>query len=67
MLKKRVIFVLLYDRGTFMLSRNFRLQKAGNLRWLKENYDFSRIAFSIDPYSIPIGKSYPRLYYYAYD
>jgi imidazole glycerol-phosphate synthase subunit HisF len=48
MLKKRVIFVLLYDRGTFMLSRNFRLQKVGNLRWLKENYDFSRIAFSID-------------------
>jgi cyclase len=48
MLKKRVIFVLLYDRGTFMLSRNFRLQKVGDLRWLKENYDFSRIAFSID-------------------
>ena len=48
MLKKRVIFVLLYDRGTFMLSRNFRLQKVGDLRWLKGNYDFSRIAFSID-------------------
>ena len=48
MLKKRVIFVLLYDKGTFMLSRNFRLQKVGDLRWLKENYDFSRIAFSID-------------------
>ena len=48
MLKKRVIFVLLYDSGTFMLSRNFRLQKVGDLRWLKENYDFSRIAFSID-------------------
>ena len=31
-----------------MLSRNFRLQKVGDLRWLKENYDFSRIAFSID-------------------
>ena len=61
MLKKRVIFVLLYDRGTFMLSRNFRLQKVGNLRWLKENYDFSRIAFSIDPYSITIGKPHPRL------
>lgn len=31
-----------------MLSRNFRLQKVGNLRWLKNNYNFSRIAFSID-------------------
>jgi imidazole glycerol-phosphate synthase subunit HisF len=48
MLKKRVIFVLLYDRGTFMLSRNFRLQKVGDLHWLKGNYDFFRVAFSID-------------------
>lgn len=48
MLKKRVIFTLLYDGGSFMLSRNFRLQKVGNLLWLKKNYDFSRIAFSID-------------------
>ena len=31
-----------------MLSRNFRLQKVGNLRWLKHNYNFSKIAFSID-------------------
>ena len=48
MLKKRVIFVLLYDRGTFMLSRNFRLQKVGDLGWLKKNYNFFRVAFSID-------------------
>ena len=31
-----------------MLSRNFRLQKVGNLNWLKKNYNFSKIAFSID-------------------
>lgn len=31
-----------------MLSRNFRLQKVGDGRWLERNYDFSRIAFSID-------------------
>lgn len=31
-----------------MLSRNFRLQKVGNLRWLQKNYNFSQIAFSID-------------------
>ena len=48
MLKKRIIFTLLYDQGTFVLSRNFGLQKVGDLRWLKENYDFSRVAFSID-------------------
>jgi cyclase len=48
MLKKRIIFTLLYDSGNFMLSRNFRLQKVGNLDWLKKNYDFSKISFFID-------------------
>tara|TARA_B100000676_G_C18028691_1_gene817211 strand:- start:729 stop:1526 length:798 start_codon:yes stop_codon:yes gene_type:complete len=48
MLKKRVVFTLLYSDGVFMLSRNFRLQKVGDLRWLKQNYNFSKIAFSID-------------------
>ena len=31
-----------------MLSRNFRLQKVGDLQWLKKNYNFSHISFSID-------------------
>lgn len=31
-----------------MLSRNFRLQKVGNLNWLQTNYNFSQISFSID-------------------
>ena len=48
MLKKRIIFTLLYDNGNYMLSRNFRLQNVGNLNWLKENYVFSKISFSID-------------------
>jgi len=48
MLKKRIIFTLLYDSGSFMLSRNFRLQCVGNIDWLQSNYDFSRIAFFID-------------------
>lgn len=48
MLKKRLIFTLLYNQGNFMLSRNFNLQKVGNLDWLKENYDFHAIASSID-------------------
>lgn len=48
MLKKRVIFTLLYDNASFMLSRNFRLQKVGDIQWLNKNYDFSHITFSID-------------------
>lgn len=48
MLKKRVIFTLLYNNGQFMLSRNFRLQKVGNLEWLQSNYNFSQISYSID-------------------
>lgn len=48
MLKKRLIFSLLYSNGQFMLSRNFRLQKVGSLQWLKTNYNFSHISYSID-------------------
>ena len=48
MLKKRLIFSILYDRGNFVLSRNFRLQKVGDLKWLQDNYNFSKIAFFID-------------------
>ena len=48
MLKKRLIFTLLYSSGSFMLSRNFRLQTVGNLDWLQRNYDFSRISNYID-------------------
>ena len=48
MLKKRLIFTLLYNDGHFMLSRNFRLQKVGDIRWLQENYNFDKVSFSID-------------------
>lgn len=48
MLKKRIIFTLLYDQGSFVLSRNFRLQKVGGVKWLQDNYNFSKIAFYID-------------------
>jgi cyclase len=48
MLKKRIIFTLLYNKGKFALSRNFRLQNAGNLSWLIENYHFHEIALFID-------------------
>lgn len=48
MVKPRLIFTLLIDNGSFMLSRNFSLQKVGDLGWLKECYDFDSIALSID-------------------
>lgn len=48
MVKNRLIFTLLQQRGTFVLSRNFRLQLVGNLDWLIRHYNFETIAFSID-------------------
>jgi cyclase len=48
MLKKRLIFTLLHDNGSFMLSRNFRLQRVGDLNWLNKNYDFQKISQFID-------------------
>ena len=48
MLKKRLIFTLLYKKNNFFLSRNFRLQKVGGLEWLIKNYNFAKIASSID-------------------
>tara|TARA_B100000886_G_scaffold339941_1_gene307055 strand:- start:3600 stop:4364 length:765 start_codon:yes stop_codon:yes gene_type:complete len=48
MLKKRIIFCLLYLEGSFCLSRNFRLQKIGDYEWLINNYGFSNIYNAID-------------------
>ncbi|MAQ88920.1 MAG: imidazole glycerol phosphate synthase cyclase subunit [Rhodopirellula sp.] len=46
--KKRLIFTLLFKDNSFYLSRNFRLQKIGNINWLSKNYNFSTIGSSID-------------------
>ena len=48
MLRKRVIFTLIYNEGFFMQSRNFRLQKVGDINWLQKFYKFNQIAFSLD-------------------
>lgn len=45
---KRLIFTLLYDRGRFMLSRNFRLQAVGTIEWLFNNYDFATVSRGLD-------------------
>lgn len=48
MLKKRIIFILFYQNGFFHLSRNFRLQKVGNIDWLLEKFRFLSIGDFID-------------------
>jgi len=48
MLKKRIIFTLLYCDGYFVQSRNFNLQKVGDVNWLEKNYDFKKISYYID-------------------
>lgn len=48
MVKKRLIFTLLFQDGIIQLSRNFSLQGVGNLDWLCRHYDFDSMAQSID-------------------
>lgn len=48
MIKKRIIFTLLYSDGNFYLTRNFSLQKIGNIEWLFKNYNFIQISSYID-------------------
>lgn len=48
MVKKRIIFTLLFADGCYMLSRNFRLQRVGDIQWLNKHYNLENIAFSID-------------------
>lgn len=48
MLRDRLIFSLVYSNGVFTQSRNFRLQRVGDIHWLENNYSFQKISFSID-------------------
>jgi cyclase len=48
MINKRIIYSLLYSNGFFHLSRNFRLQKVGDINWIKSNYGFGEACNSID-------------------
>ena len=59
MLKKRIIFALLYSDGYFHLSRNFRLQKVGDIDWLKNNFGFGQTCDFIDELIIILVKKSP--------
>lgn len=48
MLKKRIIFTLLYCDGFFVQSRNFDIQKVGDLNWLIKKYGIENISYFID-------------------
>ena len=48
MIKKRLIFTLLYSEEAFFQSRNYNIQKVGDVNWLKKNYNFNNISFYID-------------------
>ena len=48
MVKKRLIFILFYYEGWFYLSRNYVLQKVGNIDWLINKFNFSNIGDVID-------------------
>jgi len=60
MAKKRLVFTLLYQQGAFYLSRNFRLQRVGDLHWLNNNYRFASIATAIDELVILDVSRQPR-------
>lgn len=45
---KRIIYALLYSEGKFHLSRNFSLQKVGDISWLKNNFGFGETCDYID-------------------
>jgi cyclase len=44
----RLIFTLLFDGSSFMMSRNFRLQRVGGVDWLTRNYRFASVSEAID-------------------
>ena len=45
---KRLLFALLHSDGSYMLSRNFRLQRVGDLSWVLRNYEIRRVSLGID-------------------
>lgn len=48
MIKDRLIFALIFADGFFHQSRNFRLQRVGDINWLLNNYNFVNISNAID-------------------
>ncbi len=60
-MNKRIIYALFYKEGNFYLSRNFRLQKVGNVEWLKNNFGFGQTCNYIDELIIILVKPSPSI------
>lgn len=58
-MNKRIIYALFYKEGSFHLSRNFRLQKVGDIDWLKNNFGFGKTCDFIDELIIILVKKSP--------
>ena len=58
-LLKRIIFCLYYKDGFFHISRNFRLQKVGDVNWLIKNFGFGETTNHIDEIIIILVKKDP--------
>ncbi len=58
-LLKRIIFCLYYKEGFFYLSRNFSLQKVGDVDWLIRNFGFGKATNYIDEIVIILVKKKP--------
>lgn len=56
---KRIIFCLYYQDNHFYLSRNFRLQRVGDLNWLIKNFGFGVTANYIDELVVILVKKNP--------
>lgn len=49
---KRLIFCLLYNDGQFVLSRNFRHQRIGDINWVMNNYNLLNVSCGVDEIAI---------------
>ena len=58
-ISKRIIFCLYYQDNHFYLSRNFKLQKVGDLEWLIKNFGFGQTANYIDELVVLLVKKNP--------
>ena len=56
---KRIIYCLYFKDNYFYLSRNFTLQKVGNLEWLIKNFGFGSTTNYIDELMIILVKKTP--------
>ena len=57
---KRIIYCLYLKENFFYLSRNFRLQKVGDLNWLIKNFGFGSTTNYIDELMIILVKKNPN-------